>query len=109
MGSNSRLVNMMNQSQIQGSNSHLHTNYSVMSEDNQESIAVLWGTNFDVKEVEVKIRKFILTYRVSLALTYFVLLGERRYAHRGGRVPDPLYEEIEAGEGDRSVLCERQR
>lgn len=71
MGSNSRLVNMMNQSQVQGSNSHLQTNYSVMSEDNQESIAVLWGTNFDVKEVEIKIRKFILSFRVSLFYSGF--------------------------------------
>ena len=62
---------MMNQSQAHGgSNSHLNTAYSVVSEDNGESVAVLWGTNFDVKDVEMKIRKFIKTFRVRSSCFY---------------------------------------
>lgn len=63
MGSTNRLARM-NQSNNMGSNSHVNTNYSVISEDNQESVAVLWGTNFDVREVENKIKIFVNTFKV---------------------------------------------
>lgn len=78
MGSNSRLNNMMNQSHNFGSNSGLQTNYSVVSDDNQESIAVLWGTNFDVKKVESKIRSFIIEFGQSPDLSLEMELEEQR-------------------------------
>lgn len=39
---------------------------SMMSEEeNNGAVAVLWGTNFDVNEVENKIKKFIRDFRVA--------------------------------------------
>lgn len=43
----------------QASRSIINGSSSVISDDDQGNVAVLWGTNFDVNEVEQKIRKFI--------------------------------------------------
>lgn len=40
----------------------------MVSEDEQVYIAVLWGTNFDVKEVEGKIKNFIKNYQPATAV-----------------------------------------
>lgn len=50
------------------SHSNLLNNLSVVSEDDQVAIAVLWGTNFDVKEVEGKIKNFIKNYQPSSSM-----------------------------------------
>lgn len=63
MGSQNRFATKMSGSQAHlASHSHILNNLSVASEEDQTAIAVLWGTNFDVKEVEGKIRNFIKEY-----------------------------------------------
>ena len=50
------------------SHSNMLNNLSVISEDEQVYVAVLWGTNFDVKEVEGKIRNFIKNFQPSSSM-----------------------------------------
>lgn len=64
MGTSSRLFN--NSSVMNHSSSQMNTNMSVVSENDHETVAVLWGTNFDVQEVERKIREFVQNFAVRI-------------------------------------------
>ena len=67
MGSQHRFRNNLASQERVGmpSGSVFNISGSVMSEEEAGgSVAVLWGTNFDVNEVEMKTKKFIRDYRV---------------------------------------------
>lgn len=69
MGSSNRFATKLSASQGHlASHSNILNNLSVVSEDEQVYIAVLWGTNFDVKEVEGKIKNFIKNYQPATAV-----------------------------------------
>lgn len=42
--------------------SHMNGSSSVLSEEDAGSVAVLWGTNLDVREIEHKIKNFVKNY-----------------------------------------------
>lgn len=66
MGSQSRLRGTLNQS-LTGAPSHSGINGQEsfgIDEEHREG-AYLWGTNFDMLEVQDKIRSFIQTYNVG--------------------------------------------
>ena len=48
--------------------SFMQGSHSVMSEEDNGQVAILWGTNIDVNEVENKIRKFVRGYIVKCLL-----------------------------------------
>lgn len=64
MGTQNRIATRLSGSQAHlASHSNILNNLSVASGDEPaEQVAVIWGTNFDIKEVEGKIRNFIKKY-----------------------------------------------
>lgn len=47
--------------------SNMNGSASVFSEDEGGSVAVLWGTNLDVREIDFKIRNFVKNFSPKVA------------------------------------------
>lgn len=54
----------------QPSGSFVNGSASVYSEEENGSVAVLWGTNLDVKEIENKIKNFVRNFNQPVAAIY---------------------------------------
>jgi hypothetical protein len=50
----------------QPTTSNMNASSSVISEDDLGSVAVLWGTNLDVREIEHKTKNFVKNYSPSV-------------------------------------------
>lgn len=74
MGSQSRLVNYLGNSEMQGgsvsNNLGPRSNQSVLSEADQSGAGYIWGTLLDVKESERMVKSFITEYSVNGCLLY---------------------------------------